>query len=84
MLLAILIHDMTFDSIDERFVDFLSEKNGWLIYFQIQEVFARCSLKCKLLEVWYKISLLKEILYTRAVTNLFCQDIFCIMSTHIL
>jgi hypothetical protein len=37
MFLAILIHDKTFGSVDERFVDLLSEKNGLLIYFQIQD-----------------------------------------------
>ena len=51
MFLAIMIHDMTFGSVDERFVGFLSEKDRLLSYFQRQEVFTRCSLKCKLLEV---------------------------------
>lgn len=53
-----MIHDMTFGSVDERFFDFLSEKNGLLTYFQRQDVFTRCFLNCKLLEVWYKISFL--------------------------
>jgi hypothetical protein len=37
MFLAILIHDMTFGSVDERFVDILSGKNGLLIYVQIRK-----------------------------------------------